>query len=366
MIVSQWKEAAGPALADYKSGQWNAALDEVKQALAADMQNPDALAIAGLAAYRAGNQVPQSKTYFTSLATADPTSVLAENNLAVIAGVQKSPVEGFTHYMRGLAIDPGNRLLIDNIQEAVNSYLSAGGDKNNTVLKTLQRQLEPAEANLEREMARKENGGLQRFGASWMTQEQLNRFTALQAAARAEMAQLDSQYQAARSALASIETQIAQTNANIQAETNNALALDLQLGVTIPGVFQDFSVIAAARDAAVQNVSRLQGFLAQLQTEHGQFLAAARDYFAQADRVKAALAGGLLGSPGGFTGMQRIMDWGEDQKPPAPATVADLPALPAVPALPTFAIAPPPLAVPTAVPSQTPIFVPVQPPRSGR
>src|SRR5207253_1746088 len=107
--------------------------ESAHDALAEDDHNPDALTVAGLAAYRVGN-LPLAKAYFLALATADPTSVLAENNLAVVCYQQKNPGEGVVHYTRGLQIMPDNRLLLDNIAEAVYAYTS---DRNSSNFRAL-------------------------------------------------------------------------------------------------------------------------------------------------------------------------------------------------------------------------------------
>ena len=131
VVMKKWTEAARPALTLYKAGRMKETLDAVKTVLAEDDQNPDALTLGGLAAYRSNN-LAQAKTYFTTLAAADPTSLLAENNLAVIAAGQKQTGESFVHYGKALQIMPEHRLLLDNVAEALNAYVAGGGDKNST------------------------------------------------------------------------------------------------------------------------------------------------------------------------------------------------------------------------------------------
>ncbi len=121
VTVRQWKDEAAPALALYHAGELRAALQAAQGVLDHNAGNPDAATIAGLAAYRL-NDLKSAETHFTMLAANDPSSVLAENNLAVILFQRGRQAESLNHYVRALQAKPDNRLLADNIQEAMNAY----------------------------------------------------------------------------------------------------------------------------------------------------------------------------------------------------------------------------------------------------
>src|SRR4051812_36592546 len=89
VTIRQWKDTARPVVDLYHLGKTKEALDSAKSLLKQDDQNPDLLTVAGLAAVR-NNTLPLAHSYFAALASADPTNVLAENNLAVVASMQKS------------------------------------------------------------------------------------------------------------------------------------------------------------------------------------------------------------------------------------------------------------------------------------
>lgn len=350
--IKQWADAAHVAADLYRAGRIQEALDSAKAAIAADTQNPDALTIAGLAAYR-GNSIPAARTYFTSLAAADPGGVLAENNLAVIASVQKNPAEGLVHYAKALQIAPDNRVVVDNIAEALNTFVAGGGDKNATAYRTLAKQYDPAEARMEETMGKQ---GLVRWGSTWVTRDKQAKLAKFQDDVHQQMAQLDTQYAAARKNLAALEGQIRQTADDADSYARAVQFNDVQI---LLGTQRSLDVMYyyAQRDAAAQNYDRSMRFKAQLETQHDQIVGAARDFFAQADRIKAALASGSL--TGQFTGTQRIIDLGDTANPPAPASVPDPVALPELKAPPTIINQPPaPATPPLIVPVVVPVVVP--------
>jgi len=356
VMVGQWKESAKAATELYRHGQYKEAIEAVKAALTSDGQNPDALVVAGLSAFHL-NDARAARTYFTTLITADPASLLSENNLAVVAGVQKLPAEALQHYTRALAINPNNRLLLDNIQEALGAYLAGGGDKDAPPYVALLRQFKPAEKKMEDRMAQ---DGLYRWGASWVTRAQLDGLNAYQTRAKAEAAQLQSQYDTARNVISGIEDQMKKADADIESELQAVNYYNGQLAINQAGVGLNNAVFASQRDAAAQNLDRSQRYKADLQAEHDRFMSATKDYFVQADKVKAALAGGPGQESSGHTGKQRIMEIGEDETPPDPARVSDPPPLPEAPALPPIVLAPPPVQPPTIVQVLVPVTGPIR------
>ena len=172
------------------------------------------------------------------------------------------------------------------------------------------------------------------------------------------MAQLDTQYAAARKSLATLEGQIRQTADDADSYARAVQFNDAQILIGTQRSL-DVSYYYSQRDAAAQNYDRSMRFKAQLATQHDQMAGAARDFFAQADRIKAAMASGSL--TGQFTGTQRIIDLGDVANPPAPASVPDPVALPELKAPPTIINQPPPPATPPIVmpvPVPVPVVVP--------
>ena len=138
VTIRTWQDEARPVVAQYRSGNVREAYEAAKQLVLGDPDNPAALTIAGMAAFRL-NSLNASRLYFGKLAAADPSSPLAENNLAVICAEQRLFAEGLIHYTRALESGPGNRLLLDNIEEAMAAYLANRGDTTNNAYRDLVR-----------------------------------------------------------------------------------------------------------------------------------------------------------------------------------------------------------------------------------
>jgi hypothetical protein len=351
--LKQWTEAARPALDLYKTGRLKESIDAAKTALARDEQNPDALSLAGLAAFRLNN-LTQARTFFASLGAADPSSVLAENNLAVVSWQQYIYGESFVIYTRALQIKPDNRLLLDNIAEAINTY---PGEKNNMAYKTLLRNYEPAETRAEANLAQGPKGGLHRWGATWVTSEQLDRLNKNKNTIQDHMARLDATYKATNDQLASIDASITQAQADYERYVSDMNFMNAQLQQTAQyNTGQrtiDTANLTAQRDIANTNANNALQRVTDLKAQRSQILAGEQDYVLQANRLKAALAA----AQPAYTGTQRIMDLGEAENPPPPVAITMPPDLPPAPT--TVIVTTPPPPPPQLGPVPTPIYVPV-------
>jgi len=345
VTVKKWTEDARPALELYRAGKMKETLDAVKPILVADDQNPDALTLGGLAAFR-NNALPQAKTYFTSLAAADPTSVLAENNLGVVCYQQKAQAEGLLHYGKALQIKPENRLLLDNIAEALNGYT---GDRNGTPYKSLLRQYEQAEARLETTMAKLD---LHRWGSGWVTQKQFEQLTQRQKTLQDQMAQLEVQHKAAAQQYAGLDAQILKAQEDVQIQTANVQIFNSEI-ITAQAHGLDPVILMASRDLAAQEANRAAMQVQALQATKTQLQATLQATEMQAQQVKAQMNNSQVPQ---FTGVQRIMEMGEGDKPPAPVPVAitgeDPAPLAPVVITPTPEIPPVPVVTPVPVPVQ--------------
>jgi len=311
VTIKKWAEDVRPALDLYRAGKMKETLDAIKPILAADDQNPDALTLGGLAAFR-NNALPQARTYFTSLVTADPTSVLAENNLAIVSFQQKAQAEGLIHYGKALQIKPDNRLLLDNIAEALNSFT---GDRNGTAYKALQRQFEQAEARLETTMAKQD---LHRWGSSWVTQKQFEQLTQRQKTLQDQFSQLEVQHKAAAQQYAGLDAQILQTQQDVEIAVANISLFNSQI-ITAQAHGLDPGILIASRDLAAADANRLGLQLQSLQQTKAQLQGTLQATELQAQQIKAQMNNTQVPQ---FTGVQRVMEMGEGDKPPAPLPVA--------------------------------------------
>jgi hypothetical protein len=330
--LKAWTEAARPARSAYREGRMKDALESARVLLAKDDRNPEALIVAGMAAYRT-NVLPLAQRCFTTLAESEApraAALLAQNNLAVIAWQQKQPTEGLQRYLKALQLDSSNRSLLDNITAAINAYTRNGGDKKAPGFRTLNEQYLRAEARMEGEMA---NRGLYRYGSQWVTKDDQERLKENAAAIHGRMEALDAQFKATRDQLVILDTQAKQANAEL-ASANSALAIaDSQLiqlsqsrttggqQAAQPGNLQ------LRRNLAAQDVQRANQKLSVVMSKRAQLQSAAPDFFGEADKLKAQLAAAEAAS----VGEQHIMDLGDvaPEPPVSPAAPVSDTAAPA-------------------------------------
>ncbi len=121
VLLRDAQDKAQPALDLYKASRLKEAIDQAKEALKIDSENTLALTVAGLAAFRL-NDLPTARTYFQKLADVDSSTALAWNNLAVLSFQQKREAEALIDYTKALQVAPENRLILDNIAEALHDY----------------------------------------------------------------------------------------------------------------------------------------------------------------------------------------------------------------------------------------------------
>ncbi len=312
--VQEWSDRARAALIKYRVGDLQGALDSAKGAIKDDPANPDALTIAGLAAYHL-NMTGDARDHFTALTQGDPATVLGENNLAVILFSQKRQVESLIHYAHALQAAPDNRFVADNIEEALYAYTNNGGDLNAPAYTGLVRQFQQAESRIEATMARK---GLYRYGSTWVPAGVMDRLNANLQQIKNAMTQLDSQFQAARAATAALDNAIAQATNDYNTTALNLSYLDSLLASTTG----DVGNILQQRDDLQRTLQAIADKRAKLVADRQNADATLQSAPTQADKLKAAYA---AASTTQFTGIQRIMDWGEQDNVPPP-TIVQIPA----------------------------------------
>lgn len=323
VILRQGEENARPALLSYKAGKIKEALDTAQAALKLDEENPTALVVGGLAAYRLNN-LGLARVQFAKLGETDPANLLALNNAAVVCFQQKREAEGLLFYTKALGAMPDHRLLLDNIIEALNSYR---GPRDGPPFKNLLRQFDQAETRMEASMAKKD---LYRFGSTWVSQEQFDRLTAQRKQIQDAMNDLDTRYKAAVAAAASMEQDLRQSSADF-----DATAADVNsLGVMINAGVQhgdDVSYLASRREALLIDLDRLQRRKLALSDQYAKLTATFGQYRVEAERLKTQLAGVQVQL---YTGIQRMLEPGDVDNPPPPTAVTLPPKPVAAPALP--------------------------------
>jgi len=303
VLLREGADKARPALELYKASRLKEAMDQAKEALKVDSENTMALAVGGLAAFRL-NDMPSARTYFQELSQVDPSDALAWNNLAVLAFQQKREAEALIHYTRALQAAPENRLILDNVVEALHDFT---GGKTVKAYMDLARQAEQIETRVAARMA---DRGLFRYGNTWVTAEQRDRLNANSASVKAQKNQLEAQYTQVQAALSTIDAQIRQAQDDALA-AQNASAI---YNTSDPNWILTRNIAATELDRANRRAAALQDQKTQLQSS-----VIAMKVVAEKLTVALAAADTVR-----YGGIQRIMELGDVENPPPPAAI-DIP-----------------------------------------
>jgi len=321
VLMRKDDEQAEPALSLYRAGKMKEALEAAQLVVKGNAENSSALIVGGMAAYRQNN-LAVARQLFTQLAEVDTGNIVALNNIAVIAGQQKREAEGLLHFTKALAAVPDNRLLLDNITEALNSYK---GDRNAAIYKDLLRQFDQAELRMEAALAKKD---LYRYGSTWVSQDQLTKATAMSKQVKDQMAALDQQYRDTMQAASTIERDI-----KICANDYDAAISDINyfnlliLQAQQRGDETDYLI--TRRDVRIMDLEKIRRNKIILEEHYAKIQLSIPLFKAQAAKLKLQLASVQNAQ---FTGIQRIMDIGDADKVPPPAAFnvpeAKLPLMP--------------------------------------
>jgi uncharacterized protein YdbL (DUF1318 family) len=223
-MQKQWAESAKPAIEAYQAGKLKVSLEAASAVAEREAENAQALTVAGLAAYEMNN-LGLAKRYLLALAVVEPGSVLAQNNLAVIAHQQKQVGESFIRYQRALDADSKNRQVLDNITVALALYLQNGGDKNSVTFKGLSQAYGPVELRMEDQMARQ---GLKRVGGKWLTREEQDAANNRKASIETQIKKLEMQFKAGNDAVVQIDAKIKQAAADYDEAYTRYMAINMQ------------------------------------------------------------------------------------------------------------------------------------------
>ena len=275
-----------------------------------DDQNPDALTLRRIGA-------DQRWTDFANLATADPTSLLAENNLAVIAAGQKQ-TESFVHYGRRCRSCP-TIAVAGQRGGGVERVCRGGGDKNSTA------QRRPRPMSLPRRAWRRRWTRRMWCDATWVTKVQREQLMERRKAAQSDGA-TGSRRTRRRAMLASIDVQIKQATADLQHPTTTPSrpACGRRPCGAGGGRVRLVALGRGGGDHEPRTDIELSGAAS---VQFDQLVAGDADSGGGGE-VEAAFPAGRGAALGQYMGVQRIIDLGETETPPAargadPKPIAD-------------------------------------------
>jgi hypothetical protein len=192
-----------------------AAASRIDQALAASPNSPALLYLKGVASFRQG-QLPAARKAFEAVAAAFPQHAPTHNNLAIVLYQTHAAMPALLEYDKAMLSDPNNRLILDNVAEALHGLPPAMA--KNELTKKVAAHFEEQDAIVQGQMGAQ---GLKRLGSQWVSQADFARLEAAQVAAQRQ--------QEAINTAATLQTQIRQLDQQIAAAQQSMNLLSQQM-----------------------------------------------------------------------------------------------------------------------------------------
>ncbi|HUB24259.1 MAG TPA: tetratricopeptide repeat protein, partial [Tepidisphaeraceae bacterium] len=194
-----------------ESDQYQDASDALTQALAADPQDPAALYLHGVVLADQG-QTLAAREEFQKVAKIIPHHVPTLNNLGVLFSKQQAYPIALASYMAAMKLRPDDLLILNNVAEALHAVPTE--QQQSPVVVDATKMFQEQDKRLQQEQAEK---GLYRWGATWVSKQQLDDLQAQQQQIEGQMALLQSDYQNTISQINSDNMAITEDQQNVQA-----------------------------------------------------------------------------------------------------------------------------------------------------
>lgn len=207
---------------DYmKQGRLKEAEPILDQALKIDPGNASAMYLKGVLAFRQ-DQFPQARRAFEDTLKLVPDHAPTLNNLAVTLQRQNQIGASFHHYDRAMMVAPENRTLLTNVAEALELHreLKTFPDSMRRAAKRFDETMAALETKLARE-------GLYRWGAGWVTSEDLDKLRAAEQANKAKLDELAVDFDATQARITQIDQNIQDNNMDMQRMQRDTLRYDV-------------------------------------------------------------------------------------------------------------------------------------------
>ncbi|HYO08452.1 MAG TPA: tetratricopeptide repeat protein [Tepidisphaeraceae bacterium] len=185
-----------------KQGRLNDAETVVNQALQQDPQNASALYLRGLIHLRQ-EQWPQARKAFEQVNQQVPNHGPTLNNLGLIHWRQNQQQQALGYYDQALISDPRNQQILNNVAEAL--YAVPDDQRNAQVAQRLARRFTEHDVDLQRELGKQ---GMHRWGAQWVTTEQLGELKTAERAMKDKLDQLSADFDGVKVRIDTIDREI--------------------------------------------------------------------------------------------------------------------------------------------------------------
>lgn len=185
-----------------REGRLNDAEKTLDQALTEDPQNVAALYLRGLLQYRQEQIQPARKTFETVNALL-PNHAPTLNNLGVILFRQNQLPGALNFYDQAMLAAPQEKLVLNNVAEAL--YAMPQEQQLAAAVQKAGRHFTEQDTDLARKLAEQ---GLHRWGATWVTAQQLEQLEAAEREVRDKLDQLSADFDATKVRIANIDRDI--------------------------------------------------------------------------------------------------------------------------------------------------------------
>jgi len=304
-----------------KQGRIKESTPLIEHSLQIDPQNIALQYLHGVVQYQQELLPPARKSWEAVIATA-PDHAPTLNNLAVVLWRQHALAAALTYYDRALLAAPANKVILDNIAEALNALPKE--QRETPVTKKVVRHFKEQDDVLQKKMLEL---GLYRWGASWVNEKELKKLKEDEKVIKDQIATMQTDFEAVQKRITALDRQISEivNEMNlIDAQTYQTGANGQPFRTPYPPIYftlnQQLGGLRAERSSRVNDLENLR------------------------KGAKQAVAN--LPAPK-YSGIQKIVD--ADGVPLPAGILLPAPLPPPAPAAP--AAAPPPTTVPATQPA---------------
>jgi Tfp pilus assembly protein PilF len=244
-----------------KDGKWHDAEGLLAEALAADPNAAAALYLRSLVEYQAGQYVAARKD-LERVKSLAPDHGPTLNNLGVIAVRQNRMGEAVNYLDQAMLAEPADRTVLDNTAEVLHA-LSEQGPRANVQKGLVQR---TAAAFQEQDVtlaAKMKEQGLNRWGATWVSDADMAKLQAAQKQIDAKKAAMQADFDGTQRLIAGIDDRIASDELTMRQLESESFRQDINgalIQVPLPSVYYDVQRdIQNQRAARQQAVAKLDG-----------------------------------------------------------------------------------------------------------
>ena len=236
-----------------KQGKFQEAESMLNGAIQEDPQNAAALYLRGLLHYRQDHLMPARRS-FETVNVIVPNHAPTLNNLAVILSKQNQHATALNVYDQAMIASPKNADVLNNVAEAI--YSMPDAVRGTPIAQRVLRRFTEQDQDLARDL---EKQHLHRWGATWVTDEQLVQLKQAEREAKDKLDQLASQFDAVKVRISNIDRDIDENERAMRRLETSAYVRDINGQIwqsALPPVYGELQ-----EDNRKLNIERQQQFV---------------------------------------------------------------------------------------------------------